>query len=160
MDAIDRVLAQWQTERPQLNTLPMGIMGRMMRLSKHLEVAVAEVHKRYGLKMGEFDVLATLLRSGEPYRLTPSELLDSMMLTSGAMTNRLDKLEQKGLVHRLHSIADRRSIEVQLSDDGLDLVNELVIEHVKIQEALVEGLSGAEQEQLTQLLKLWLSNFE
>lgn len=160
MDAIDRVLAQWQTERPQLNTLPMGIMGRMMRLSKHLEVAVAEVHKRYGLKMGEFDVLATLLRSGEPYRLTPSELHGSMMLTSGAMTNRLDKLEQKGLVHRLHSIADRRSIEVQLSDDGLDLVNELVIEHVKIQEALVEGLSGAEQEQLTQLLKLWLSNFE
>ncbi|MGV1720353.1 MarR family winged helix-turn-helix transcriptional regulator [Vibrio furnissii] len=160
MDAIDRVLAQWQTERPQLNTLPMGIMGRMMRLTKHLEVAVAEVHKRYGLKMGEFDVLATLLRSGEPYRLTPSELLGSMMLTSGAMTNRLDKLEQKGLVHRLHSIADRRSIEVQLSDDGLDLVNELVIEHVKIQEALVEGLSGAEQEQLTQLLKLWLSNFE
>ncbi|AMF92075.1 MarR family transcriptional regulator [Vibrio fluvialis] len=160
MDAIDRVLSQWQQERPQLNTLPMSIMGRMMRLTKHLETAVAEVHKRYGLKMGEFDVLATLLRAGAPYRLTPSELLASMMLTSGAMTNRLDKLEQKGLIHRLHSTADRRSIEVQLSDEGLDVVNELVIEHVKIQEKLVEGLSGDDQQQLTQLLKFWLSSFE
>lgn len=160
MDAIDRVLVQWREERPELNTLPMSIMGRMMRLTKHLEAAVADVHKRYDLKMGEFDVLATLLRSGEPYRLTPSDLLASMMLTSGAMTNRLDKLEQKGLISRLHSVADRRSIEVQLTEDGLAVINTLVSEHVKAQEQLLAGLSGPEQQQLTLLLKSWLSAFE
>ncbi|QXO15540.1 MULTISPECIES: MarR family winged helix-turn-helix transcriptional regulator [Vibrio] len=160
MDAIDRVLAQWQAERPQLDTLPMGIMGRMMRLIKHLEAAVGELHKQHGLKMGEFDVLATLLRSGAPYQLTPSELLSSMMLTSGAMTNRLDKLDQKGLITRVHSTADRRSIEVKLSEQGLLLINTLVQEHVNIQQQLTQSLSPQQQQALTLLLKQWLSDFE
>ncbi|WGY45488.1 MarR family transcriptional regulator [Vibrio sp. ABG19] len=160
MDAIDRVLAQWQAERPQLDTLPMGIMGRMMRLIKHLEAAVGELHKQHGLKMGEFDVLATLLRSGVPYQLTPSELLSSMMLTSGAMTNRLDKLDQKGLITRVHSTADRRSIEVKLSEQGLLLINTLVQEHVNIQQQLTQSLSPQQQQALTLLLKQWLSDFE
>lgn len=160
MDAIDRVLAQWQSERPQLDTLPMGIMGRMMRLIKHLETAVGELHKQHGLKMGEFDVLATLLRAGAPHQLTPSELLASMMLTSGAMTNRLDKLEQKGLVTRVHSTADRRSIEVKLSDQGLDLINTLLEEHVNIQHQLMATLTTEQQQALTALLRDWLGSFE
>ncbi|MEF1245075.1 MarR family winged helix-turn-helix transcriptional regulator, partial [Vibrio campbellii] len=100
MDAIDKVVSQWAKEKPELDTEPMAIMGRLMRIAKHMENHVAELHKRYDLKMGEFDVLATLRRSGKPYRLTPSELISSMMLTSGAMTNRLDKLEKKGLIAR------------------------------------------------------------
>lgn len=106
MDAIDRAVSQWGTERPGLNTIPMAMIGRLMRLSKILESRIAEVHKKYDLKMGEFDVLATLRRAGAPYRLTPSELLSSMLLTSGAMTNRLDKLESKNLILRQHSQAD------------------------------------------------------
>lgn len=160
MDAIDRVLAQWQSERPQLDTLPMGIMGRMMRLMKYLEAGVAELHKSYGLKMGEFDVLATLLRAGEPHQLTPSELLASMMLTSGAMTNRLDKLEQKGLISRVHSTADRRSIEVKLSDKGLKLISDLVHEHVNVQHQLIAALTPEQQQALSVLLKDWLISFE
>ncbi len=160
MDAIDRALLQWDKERPDLNTKPMAMLGRLMRLSKILEARIAEVHKKYDLKMGEFDVLATLRRAGSPYRLTPSELLASMLLTSGAMTNRLDKLENKGLIVRHHSKADRRSIEVELSDKGLQLANEVIVEHVMTQENLVSSLSPDEQEQIGQCLKLWLQKFE
>ena len=93
MDAIDRVVEQWAKEKPELETEPMAMMGRIMRIAKYMETQVADLHKTYDMKLGEFDVLATLRRSGKPYRLTPSELIGSMMLTSGAMTNRLDKLE-------------------------------------------------------------------
>ncbi len=96
MDAIDRVVEQWAKQKPELDTDPMAMMGRLMRIAKYMETKVADLHKKYDLKLGEFDVLATLRRSGKPYRLTPSELIDTMMLTSGAMTNRLDKLENKG----------------------------------------------------------------
>ena len=126
MDAIDRVVSQWAKEKPDLDTEPMAIMGRLMRIAKHMENHVAELHKRYDLKMGEFDVLATLRRSGEPYRLTPSELISSMMLTSGAMTNRLDKLEKKGLIDREHSKEDRRSVTVQLTSKGFELIDVLI----------------------------------
>ncbi|WP_165313524.1 MarR family winged helix-turn-helix transcriptional regulator [Vibrio ziniensis] len=160
MDAIDRVLSQWDKEIPELNTVPMAMIGRLMRLSKILESRIAEVHKKYDLKMGEFDVLATLRRAGMPYRLTPSELLASMLLTSGAMTNRLDKLESKNLIVRKHSQADRRSVEVELTEKGLVLVDDLIVEHVREQEALVDGLSQTEQEQIGQCLKLWLKTFE
>jgi len=160
MDAIDRAVSQWAKERPELNTEPMAMIGRLMRLSKFLETRIAEVHKKYDLKMGEFDVIATLLRSGSPYRLTPSELLSSMLLTSGAMTNRLDKLESKGLILRHHSKSDRRSVEVELTENGLAVANELIVEHVRAQEELVSGLSVAEQENVGQCLKMWLMTLE
>ncbi|CAH8237573.1 MarR family transcriptional regulator [Vibrio aestuarianus] len=160
MDAIDRVVAQWDKERPDLNTLPMAMIGRLSRLYKHLEMAIADVHKRYGLKLGEFDVLATLRRAGKPFELTPSELIASMMLTSGAMTNRLDKLENKGLITRCHSTADRRSVSVALTASGLQLIDEIIEEHVKAQQKLVKNLSLDEQQMINQSLKVWLGHFE
>ena len=119
MDDIDRLVAQWATEKPELDTEPMAIMGRLLRIAKKMETRVAQLHKQYDLTLGEFDVLATLRRSGEPFWLTPSELIDSMMLTSGAMTNRLDKLTSKGLIARQHNQSDRRSVPVQLTEKGL-----------------------------------------
>lgn len=160
MDAIDRALEQWDKERPDLNTTPMAMIGRLMRLAKILEARITEVHKSYGLKMGEFDVLAALRRAGEPYRLTPSELLESMLLTSGAMTNRLDKLENKNLILRHHSKADRRSVEVELTEKGLLLIEELIVKHVQAQEELVQGLSDSEQDQVGQCVELWLRSFD
>ncbi len=160
MDAVDRALEQWNKERPDLNTTPMAMISRLMRLGKILETRIAEVHKRYGLTMGEFDVLATLRRAGAPYRLTPSELLDSMLLTSGAMTNRLDKLENKLLILRHHSKTDRRSVEVELTGKGLALIDELIVEHVKAQEDLVRSLTQQEQQQVGQSLELWLRTFD
>ncbi|MGR5276012.1 MarR family winged helix-turn-helix transcriptional regulator [Vibrio rotiferianus] len=160
MDAIDRVVSQWAKEKPDLDTEPMAIMGRLMRIAKHMENHVAEVHKRYDLKMGEFDVLATLRRSGEPYRLTPSELISSMMLTSGAMTNRLDKLEKKGLIDREHSKEDRRSVTVQLTSKGFELIDVLIEQHLQAQHELMGSLTSDERGQVNQALKLLLPQYE
>ncbi|SJN55040.1 putative HTH-type transcriptional regulator/GBAA_1941/BAS1801 [Vibrio ruber DSM 16370] len=159
MDIIDRIVHQWATEKPELNTLPMSIFGRILRLTKHLEQEITSIHKRYDLKMGEFDVLATLLRSGAPYQLTPSALISTAMLTSGAMTNRLDKLEQKNLIVRIHSHVDRRSISVKLTDQGYQLINQALAEHVAAQERLMNTLNQTEQLQLSALLRSWLSSF-
>ncbi|AQM67033.1 MarR family transcriptional regulator [Vibrio campbellii] len=160
MDAIDRVVSQWAKEKPELDTEPMAIMGRLMRVAKHMENHVAELHKRYDLKMGEFDVLATLRRSGKPYRLTPSELISSMMLTSGAMTNRLDKLEKKGLIAREHSKEDRRSVTVELTAKGFELIDSLIEQHLQAQHELMGSLSSTEKGQVNQALKLLLPQYE
>lgn len=159
MDAIDRVVDQWLKEKPDLDTQPMAIMGRLMRIAKHMETRVAELHKRYDLKMGEFDVLATLRRSGAPYCLTPSALIESMMLTSGAMTNRLDKLEKKGLISREHSKEDRRSVTVALTSVGLQLIDNLIVEHVEVQRDFI-GLGDEEKMQVNKALKVLLPQFE
>ncbi|WP_394151386.1 MarR family winged helix-turn-helix transcriptional regulator [Vibrio maritimus] len=160
MDAIDRVVEQWAKQKPELDTDPMAMMGRLMRIAKYMETKVADLHKKYDLKLGEFDVLATLRRSGKPYRLTPSELIDTMMLTSGAMTNRLDKLETKGLILREHSKEDRRSVTVQLTKDGLILIDKLIEEHADVQKNLVKSMTSAQKKQANQLLKVWLSQYE
>ncbi|WP_039986655.1 MarR family winged helix-turn-helix transcriptional regulator [Vibrio owensii] len=160
MDAIDRVVSQWAKEKPEFDTEPMAIMGRLMRIAKHMENHVAELHKRYDLKMGEFDVLATLRRSGQPYRLTPSELISSMMLTSGAMTNRLDKLEKKGLIAREHSKEDRRSVTVELTEKGFELIDSLIEQHLQAQHDLMGSLNSAEKGQVNQALKLLLPQYE
>ncbi len=160
MDAVDRVIKQWAAEKPNLDTEPMAIIGRFIRISKYLESEVAKLHKRYDLKLGEFDVLATLRRSGEPYSLTPSELINSMMLTSGAMTNRLDKLAAKALICREHSQQDRRSVSVQLTAQGLELIDQLVEEHVIIQQGLVEKIPPEQRGEVNMLLKGWLAHFE
>ncbi|NOH94456.1 MarR family transcriptional regulator [Vibrio sp. AIC-3] len=160
MDAIDRVVEQWAKEKPELETEPMAMMGRIMRIAKYMETQVAELHKKYDMKLGEFDVLATLRRSGKPYQLTPSELIGSMMLTSGAMTNRLDKLEAKGLISREHSKEDRRSVSVQLTKDGLILIDQMMTEHVETQKKLVKSLSASQKKNTNQLLKTWLSAYE
>ena len=160
MDGLDRVVAQWKAEKPHLDTLPMELIGRLMRLSKHIESQVAECHKAYDLKPGEFDVIATLRRSGGEYCLTPSELIDSMMLTSGAMTNRLSRLESKGLIERVNSKEDRRSVSVALTQQGVVLIDEAIEEHCKMQQILVASLSMSDRPELNTLLTSWLAQFE
>lgn len=160
MDAVDKIIGQWATEKPELETKPMALIGRLLRLSKHIETKLSEFHKSYDLKMGEFDVLATLRRSGSPHRLTPSALMNTMMLTSGAMTNRLDKLESKGLIMRCHSKEDRRSVSVELSKDGYELIDDMMKHYVQIQQELVSDLSLESSKELDQYLKLWLNQFE
>lgn len=160
MDAIDRLTQQWAVEKPELDTQPMAIMGRILRIAKYMETEVARLHKRYDLKLGEFDVLATLRRSGQPFCLTPSTLMDSMLLTSGAMTHRLDKLEAKGLIARAHSKEDRRSVSVQLTEKGIELIDELLQLHVDLQHQLLKGMNVQQKGQLNQALTLCLAEFE
>ncbi len=160
MDSVTLIREQWASERPDLNTMPMGILGRLLRISKQLEANISDWLKERGLLIGEFDVLMTLRRHGVPYRLTPSAILNSMMLTSGAMTNRLDKLESKGLIAREHSQEDRRSVEVVLTAEGLACVNRILDEYVAQQESLLAGLNEGEQAHLSELLSQWLVSIE
>ncbi|EGU31552.1 hypothetical protein VII00023_09439 [Vibrio ichthyoenteri ATCC 700023] len=159
-DPVERAINQWAIEKPQLETEPMAIIGRMLLLSKHLEAQISRLHKQHGLKLGEFDVLASLLRSGEPYALTPSALLEALMLTSGAMTNRLDRLATKGLIVRLSNPQDRRSVTVQLSESGYDLMTLLIEQHVTLQKELIAGISQNERGQLNATLTQWLTQFK
>lgn len=155
-DAVDLYLAQWARERPDLDTAPMGIIGRMNRLQQILGRGVGDILAEYGLERWEFDVLATLRRSGPPYRLNNRDLVRMMMVGSAAMTNRVDRLVRKELVHREVDPASRRRILVGLTDRGLDLVNEAVEGHVANGARLLEGLSAEQQAQLADLLRALL----
>ena len=144
---------QWRRERPELDLLSMEILGRMAELAQtvgrnHLEPLFAE----YGLQRGEFDVLAALRRSGKPYALTPTALYEAIMVSSGGMTNRLDRLERAGLIERRPNPQDRRGIIVALSDKGLELIDRAVPAHLENEHRVLSGLSAEEQQQLNALL--------
>ncbi len=160
MDHVDKILAQWRAERPDLQLRPMGLLGRIKRLGSHLGQGMDRVFTAHGLNAASFDVLATLRRSGAPYALTPSQLMDWTMVTSGTMTNRLDRLEAKGLIKRVRSDRDARSVTVQLTEQGLALIEECVTEHVANQNRLAGALSAVEQVELDRLLAKWLAGFE
>lgn len=157
-DAVDLYLEQWARERPDLDTSPMGILGRMNRLQQILGRGVGDLLAEYDLERWEFDVLATLRRSGAPYQLNNKDLVRMMMVGSAAMTNRVDRLVRKELVYRAEDPASRRRILVSLTDKGLELVNGAVEGHVVNEARLLDGLSAEEQVQLADLLrKLLLS---
>lgn len=155
-DSVDRVLEQWRTERPDLDPAPMGVIGRISRAARFLERELQENFTRHGLQRWEFDILATLRRSGAPYQLTAGGLVASSMVTSGAITNRIDRLEARGLVTRVTDPANRRSVLITLTDQGLALVDEAVEQHVANERRLLSILSQAEQDELAGLLRTLL----
>ncbi len=152
-DHVDLVIEQWHDERPDIDPSPMAVIGRLVRLNAIISNELQQVFSQYELNMGEFDVLATLLRSGKPYALMPNNLFKSLMLSSGAMTNRIDRLESKNLVQRTPDSTDRRSIIVSLTPEGLDLINIMISHHVNKGSELLSGLSKDEQETIAGLLK-------
>lgn len=152
-DAVDRILEQWALERPDLDASPMAVLGRINRLSRELEGPLQRVFGRFALDRGEFDVLASLLRAGDPYQLTPRALAESMMVTSGAVTKRVDRLERVGLLAREPDPRDRRGVLVRLTPQGLELVNQAVEQHVANEERLLAALTRKEREQLAGLLR-------
>lgn len=159
MDRAAFAVEQWRKQRPELDTSGMLLLGRLGEAAQliardHLNPLFA----RYGLQPGEFDVLATLRRSGAPYRLTPTVLYEAAMISSGSMTNRLDRLEKQGLVQRVPNPEDGRGTLVELSDAGLALIDEAVGAHVENQRQVLCALSDAEQEQLAGLLEKLLAN--
>lgn len=152
-DRIDHILGQWKRERPDLDTQPMGIVGRIQRAASALRPLLDTTHEESGLQGDSFDVLASLRRSGSPYQLTPTELYREMMLTSGAMTNRIDKLEAAGLVTRRPDPNDRRGTLVRLTAKGKALIDAATTKHVANEERLMSALTAREQQQLTELLR-------
>ncbi|WP_172326696.1 MarR family winged helix-turn-helix transcriptional regulator [Mangrovicoccus sp. HB161399] len=156
MDQVDRILEQWRRERPDLDVGPMGLLGRMKRLHDHLAEETARVFKAHGLTAAGFDVLATLRRAGPPFALTPSALVDWTMVTSGTMTNRLDKLERAGLVERRPNPADGRGALVALTPAGRALIDRAVTEHVANQHRILSDLTPELRARLDADLRAWL----
>jgi DNA-binding MarR family transcriptional regulator len=152
-DEVDEILDQWAAERPDLDPSPMGVIGRIARLGRSFDRSVADVLATHGLGADEFDVLATLRRQGSPYRLNPTRLRESMMVTSATMTHRLDKLEQRGLITREPDPADRRGVLIALTPTGRSLVDRAVVDHVDNEHRLLAALAPREREQLAGLLR-------
>ncbi|AHH93656.1 MarR family transcriptional regulator [Kutzneria viridogrisea] len=157
MDDVDRIIAQWAVERPELATLPMAVFGRVFRIAKLGGERAEQAYAEFGIGRGEFDVLATLRRSGDPYRLTPGRLSATLMLTTGGMTGRLDKLERAGLVSRSPDPADRRGQLVTLTERGLSIVDEAVVKGLDVQREALAEFSEADREQLADLLRRLLA---
>jgi DNA-binding MarR family transcriptional regulator len=158
MDEIDRIVEQWNQERPDLDVSPTHTLQRITRLSLLQAVSFARVFAPYGVSFGEYLVLAALRRAGPPYRMNPTQLFNAVILSSGAMTNRLDRLEGLGLVEREPDPTDRRGRLVALTDRGRELVDAAVVDHLENEQRLLGALDAGEREQLAGLLrKLLLS---
>jgi len=152
-DAVDVILEQWQRERPDVDVSAVGVIGRISRLERLLAADLARVFALHGLEHWEYDVLATLRRSGEPYELTVGAMLESMMLASGTISHRIDRLEQRGYVVRRTGEQDRRIVLVRLTAEGLRVVESALIDHAANETRLLSGLSLRERAQLADLLR-------
>lgn len=153
MQRAERAVRQWRKERPDLDVSPMAVLGRLSEAATIISRdRLAPVFAKFGLQHGEFDVLATLRRSGPPLSLTPTELYEATMITSGGMTSRLDRLERSGLIARKAHPTDRRGTIVQLTDKGRRLIDDALTAHVENEHQILAGLTPAEREQLAELL--------
>ena len=152
---MDAILEQWARERPDLDPSPIGLIGRLHRIGDVLNVELRAVFAEAGLGDGDFDVLVTLRRNGSPYELTPSQLGASTMVTSSAVTKRIDRLERAGLVSRAVSDQDARSRRIRLTDAGFALVDRLMTLHIANEARLVAGLSARDRAQLAAILRRW-----
>ena len=152
-DDVDRIVAQWAIERPDLQTEAMAVFGRIYRIARNVGDRQESVYAEYGISRGEFDLLATLRRAGEPYQLTPTALCDTMMLTSGGMTGRIDRLEQRGLVRRSQHPSDRRALVITLTEHGKAVVEEAVGAGLSAQREVLERLPARSRAQLATLLR-------
>ena len=159
-DHVDTVLEQWRRERPDLDSSPVAVVGRVSRLSRALEDRLEPVYAEHGLDGGLFDVLATLRRQGPPYQLSPRELADASMLTSSGTTKRLDRLERAGLIARKPDPDDRRGVLIELTPAGGKLIDAAYPEHMANEDRLLAALTKTERKQLASLLKKLLAGLD
>lgn len=159
-DRVDGLIAQWSRERPDLDTSPLEVVARVARVSGHLDRAVDGWLAQIGLKWWELDVLGALRRSGPPFRLSPGELSERLMVTSGTMTTRLDRLEAKGLVGREPSARDRRGVVVSLTSEGHTCVDDAMDPHLANLERMLLPLDGDDREQIAGCLRRLLITLE
>lgn len=156
-DEVDGLVEAWRTERPDLDVTPLHVLSRVSRLARHLDRARRTVFTAYGLEPWEFDVLSELRRSGPPYVLSPGRLLRATMVTSGTMTNRIDRLETADLVRRAPDPADKRGVLVQLTQRGREHVDAALVDLLQHEESLLGDLSDSDRDVLASLLRSVLS---
>ena len=159
-DQLDWIAEGWAREMPGVDTSAMAVVGRLLRASLHLKRGVERGLATFGLNMTEFNVLAALRRSGSPYRLAPAELSRSLLLSSGGLTKRIDRLELDGLIQRSPDPDDRRSVLVGLTPAGRDIIEEAVRAHLRNEAQLIAPLSPEQRDALTDVLRSLLLSFE
>lgn len=159
-DEVDRLVVAWRQERPDLDVEPLQVLSRVSRLAKHLDRARRAAFAEHALEPWEFDVLTALRRAGKPYELSPGTLLRATLVTSGTMTNRIDRLAQAGLVRRRPDPEDRRGVLVSLTTAGLDRVDAAFSDLLRREHDLLAGLGADDQRALAALLRTLLAPFD
>jgi DNA-binding MarR family transcriptional regulator len=159
-DEVDHIVAAWRRERPDLDAAPLEVFSRITRLARHLDLARRGALAGSDLEGWQFDVLSALRRAGEPYQLTPTQLVADTMVSSGTMTNRVDKMQALGLVRRGHHERDRRVILVSLTDDGLARVDRTMSDLLDAERELLAGTPPEETAALSSLLRGLMTRFE
>ena len=159
-DRVDEIVDQWTAERPDVDVSAMAIIGRISRIERLIRPRLEEVFQQHELESWEFDVLATLRRTGSPHELTPGQLLDSTMVTSGAMTNRLDRLESRGFGGRRRSPTDGRQVLVSLTDTGRTIVDAALVDHAANELRLIESLDAEQRDALVDLLRALIEGID
>lgn len=159
-DEVDRIVGAWNAQRPDLDFSPLEVLSRMDRLSRHLDRARRDVFRRSDLETWEWDVLSALRRAGTPFRLSPKQLLQQTLVSSGTMTNRIDRLVSRGFVRREADPDDGRSILVILTDDGRMRVDAAITRLVDVEADLLQALSRADRERMAALLRKLSLSFD
>lgn len=156
-DRVDRIQQQWAIERPDLDVSPLGVIGRLHRVAARLTDELTAVYRQFGLTEGEFDLLATLRRGGA---LAPGELADHTMVTTGAISKRIDRLENAGLVQRSVSADDGRARVVTLTSAGRQLIDEAFAAHLRNERRLLDDLGASDADTIEPILRRWLALLE
>ena len=159
-DRIDLLRAAWERERPDLDVSPQGVITRLHRVANHLTDRLVEVYRRHGLGEGDFDVLATLRRSGVPYERSAGDLAEHTLVTTGGMTKRIDRLQRAGLVERRRDANDGRGRVVALTARGLEVIDSAFTEHIANEHRLLAMIGPERADQLEAILRAWLAALE
>ena len=159
-DEVDRITDAWQRERPDLDVTPLQVLSRVTRLARHLDLARRQAFAAHALETWEFDVLAALRRAGAPYSLSPGQLGTETLVTSGTMTNRIDRLEQRGLVRREPDPSDRRGVRVVLTETGRTTVDDALFDLIAREHDLLDTLPADAQSELADLLRSLVLRFD
>jgi DNA-binding MarR family transcriptional regulator len=159
-DEVDRIVDAWQRERPDLDVGPLHVLSRVLRLARHLDLTRGSAFTKHGLEGWGFDVLSALRRAGAPYELSPGQLVAQMLVTSGTMTNRVDRLASRGLVSRGPDPRDRRGVKVTLTVLGREVVDAAMADLLDRERILLNQLPPDEREHLAELLRRLLAPFE
>jgi DNA-binding MarR family transcriptional regulator len=159
-DHVDALLEQWSNERPDLDASPIAVIARISRLARLCERRTEERFAAFGLGQGGFSVLAALRRAGRPYRLSPTDLYNSLLVSSGAMTNRIDRLEEREFVVRTPDPNDRRGVLVELTPKGKKVIDAAMSAHVEVEADLLKAFTPTEREQLASLLRKFALSVE
>lgn len=159
-DEVDGIVAAWRRERPDLDVTPLEVLSRVTRLARHLDRARSQSFAAHGLEVWEFDVLAALRRSGAPYELSPGRLLQQTMVTSGTMTNRIDRLAQRHLVERHPDHSDRRGVLVRLTEAGAARVDAALMDLLTQERQILAHLPESDQQELADFLRALVTPFD